>query len=214
MNNPREAWSFYTHFAGALLSGVALILLVGKPLVIGSGPSPAVIGGVIFGLSLVALYTASSVYHYVNLPKLPLERLRKLDHAMIYVLIAGTYTPVSLAYMTPGDATVFMMVIWSVALGGILMKVFWMGAPRLLYTSLYLVMGWAIVFDWKAFDQIPGGCLALIAAGGISYSIGAVFYAIKKPNLTGWFGFHEVFHLFVLLGSLLHFGAVYFYIIG
>jgi hemolysin III len=213
MNHPREAWSFYTHFTGALLSAAALIVLIGKPIMSGIGPSPAVVGGIVFGVSLLALYTASSIYHYVNLPRLPLERLRKLDHAMIYVLIAGTYTPVALAYMTAGDATVFMIVIWSVALAGILMKIFWMNAPRLLYTSLYLVMGWAIVFDWKAFDSIPGGCLSLIAAGGISYTIGAVFYAIKKPNLSDWFGFHELFHVFVLLGSLLHFLAVYLYII-
>jgi len=213
MIQPRDFWSFYTHFIGAILSLLAVIFLTAKPAITGNVSTPSVLGALIFGLSLLALYAASSVYHYVKLPPEALVRLRKLDHAMIYVLIAGTYTPVTLGFMNPSDATAFLSVIWGVAAVGIVMKLFWLNAPRWLYTSLYIVMGWAIVFDWNAFSGVPAGCLALIGAGGISYTLGAVFYATKKPNFSEKFGFHETFHLFVVLGSVLHFTAVYFYII-
>ena len=213
MIQPRDYWSFYTHFAGAILSLVAVLFLTIKPIVGGVSSLPNLLGALIFGVSLLALYSASAIYHYVKLPQNALVRLRKLDHAMIYVLIAGTYTPVTLGFMSPWDATIFLSVIWGIAVAGIVMKIFWLNAPRWLYTSLYLLMGWAIVFDWKAFDSVPTGCLAFIAAGGISYTIGAVVYAIKKPNLSKRFGFHEIFHVFVVVGSALHFSAVYFYII-
>lgn len=213
MIQPRDYWSFYTHFAGAILSLVAVLFLTIKPIVGGVSSLPNLLGALIFGVSLLALYSASAIYHYVKLPQNALVRLRKLDHAMIYVLIAGTYTPITLGFMSPWDATLFLSVIWGIAAAGIVMKIFWLNAPRWLYTSLYLLMGWAIVFDWKAFDSVPTGCLAFIAAGGISYTIGAVVYAIKKPNLSKRFGFHEIFHVFVVVGSALHFSAVYFYII-
>jgi len=213
MIQPRDFWSFYTHFIGAILSLLAVIFLTAKPAITGTVSTPSVLGALIFGLSLLALYAASSVYHYVKLPPEALVRLRKLDHAMIYVLIAGTYTPVTLGFMNPSDATAFLSVIWGIAAVGIVMKLFWLNAPRWLYTSLYIVMGWAIVFDWNAFSGVPAGCLALIGAGGISYTLGAVFYATKKPNFSEKFGFHEIFHLFVVLGSVLHFTAVYVYII-
>lgn len=213
MMYPRDYWSFYTHFIGAVLSLMAIVFLVVKPLISGFESVPSFVGGIIFGLSLLALYSASSIYHYVKLPKEALIRLRKLDHAMIYILIAGSYTPVTLGFMTTRDATIFLAVIWGIALAGIVMKMFWLNAPRLLYTSLYLLMGWAIVFDWKAFENISTECLGLIAAGGVCYTIGALFYAIKKPNKSEIFGFHEIFHVFVLIGSTLHFSAVYFCII-
>lgn len=213
MIKPRDFWSFYTHFAGAILSFIAVILLIATVAVEGTSPFANILGAIIFGFSMLALYSASSIYHYVKRPVESLTRLRKLDHAMIYVLIAGTYTPITLGYMNYKDATIFMAVIWGVAVLGIIMKLFWMDAPRWLYTSLYVIMGWAIVFDWKAFEGVPQGCLGLIAAGGISYTLGAVFYAIKKPNLSYRFGFHEIFHLFVIAGSALHFTAVYSYVI-
>lgn len=210
---PRDFWSFYTHFTGAILSFIAIIFLIGATIIKGTTSPINITGAIIFGISMLALYCASSIYHYVNRPDKDLVRLRKLDHAMIYVLIAGTYTPIALGYMNYKDATIFMAVIWLVAAAGIIMKIFWLNAPRWLYTSLYVVMGWAIVFDWKAFSGVPAGCLALIAAGGISYTVGAGFYAIKKPNLSARFGFHEIFHLFVVFGSVFHFNAVYLYII-
>lgn len=165
--------------------------------------------------SMAALYTASALYHYYpgNASSGGVKRLlRKMDHGMIYVLIAGSYTPVCLAFMEQTHALKFLAVIWGLALAGILIKLLWMKAPRALYTGLYLAMGWAIVFDLDALAGIPGGCLALIAAGGVLYSVGAVLYILKKPNFSPDFGFHELFHLFILAGSACHFAAVFFFV--
>ena len=103
--------------------------------------------------------------------------------------------------------------IWTIALAGIIAKICWLSAPRILYTLLYLAMGWAVLFDWSGFSQMPSGCLMLIALGGIAYTIGAVIYMIKKPDLSKQWGFHELFHLFILLGSFFHFIAVLSYIL-
>ena len=132
---------------------------------------------------------------------------------MIYVLIAGSYTPICLKFMEGMHGILFVCGVWAVALCGILVKLCWMNAPRALYTGFYLLMGWAIVFDWKALELIPAGAIALLLAGGISYSIGAVFYILKKPNPSPTFGFHELFHVFILLGTFFHFLAVVFYVV-
>lgn len=208
----RDPMSSYTHFIGACLSVFGTLLLAASCLIAKSSVV-TLVSGLVFCLSLIALYSASSIYHFARCTPSLLVRLRKLDHAMIYVLIAGTYTPIAVGFMDYNNAKLFVFGIWAAAVAGIVIKVFWLNAPRWLYTSLYLVMGWAILFDYKAFGAIPSACLALIAGGGISYSIGAVIYILKKPNISKSFGFHEIFHVFVMIGSLLHFIAIYFYII-
>ncbi|MCI8442714.1 MAG: hemolysin III family protein [Provencibacterium sp.] len=212
-NHAREPVNSFTHFIGAALSVFGTFLLV-----FGTLQDPAfsvriLAGGLVFGLSLVALYSASSLYHYVNCPAQILKRLRKLDHAMIYVLIAGTYTPIFLRFSQGQAGVRLCAAMWGIALAGIILKVLWMEAPRWLSTLLYVAMGWAIVFDPSTLRSMPGGCIALIAAGGLAYTAGAVIYGVKKPNLLKRLGFHELFHLFVLLGSLLHFLAIYQYVI-
>ncbi len=202
----------FTHFLGACFGITATVVFPFVWWAEGAANVYSLIGAMIFGASLLALYTASSVYHYSNRGAGVVKRLRKLDHGMIFVLIAGTYTPIALGFMSLHDASVFLGVIWSVAIIGNLIKQFWMTAPRWLSTSLYLVMGWAIVFDLKAFIEIPTTCLALIACGGISYSVGAVFYILKKPNLPE-FGFHELFHVLVIVGSGFHFFAVLLFVL-
>lgn len=162
---------------------------------------------------LSRLYAASTLYHFYQGSDRTLLRLRKLDHSIIYVLIAGSYTPIIWHGMEHQHAAAFLAVIWSIAAVGILVKLCWLSAPRWLYTSLYLLMGWAIVFDWNSLGGFEPGCLALVAAGGIAYSIGAVFYLVKRPVISGNFGFHEIFHLFILAGSLLHFLAVFFFVL-
>ncbi|MEG1773604.1 MAG: hemolysin III family protein [Oscillospiraceae bacterium] len=210
--NARDPVSCYTHFLGACLSMVAALLLFGKSRMT-AAPLPVTVGGVVFGLSLLALYTASAVYHFYRGSDRVLLRLRKLDHSIIYVLIAGTYTPLVLRFFAPARAVLFLAAIWGIALGGIVMKLFWLNAPRWLYTSLYLLMGWAVVFEIPAFSAMPAACLALIAGGGVSYSVGAVIYLLKKPNLSPLLGFHELFHLLILLGSALHFIAIFGFVI-
>ena len=198
--------SSYTHFIGAVLSLVGLILY----LLIGLNRESTIIelvGSVIFGLSLILLYSASSLYHFFSRHEKMNKILRKLDHAMIYILIVGSYTPVTLAFVEFNHAIVFLCILWFIALVGIIIKIFWMNAPRFISTMIYLALGWAIVFDIQAFYLIPMNCLILIAIGGISYSIGAIVYIAKK------FGLHELFHIFVMLGSFMHYIAVMLYVI-
>lgn len=209
----RDPVSSLTHAIGAILSACGAVYLLAAGLLDPSIALPSLVGAIIFGLSLIALYSASAVYHYVSDGAHRLLRLRKLDHAMIYVLIAGTYTPITLTFLPLGHRFWFTAILWAVALAGIVVKLFWLDAPRWLSTSFYLLLGWALLFDFKAFAGIPGGCLALVAAGGLSYTVGAVLYIIKRPNLSPAWGFHELFHLFILLGSFLHFLAVVLFIL-
>ena len=209
----REPMSSYTHFLGILFSAVATIFLVVLNGIHGDFSARMMVSVLAFGGSMLALYSARSIYHFYNGPIIKQERLRKLDHAMIYVLIAGSYTPICLKFMEGVHGIVFTLAIWLVAVCGIVVKLCWMNAPRWLYTGFYLLMGWAIIFDWKALQMIPGGAIALLLAGGISYSIGAVFYILKKPNISKIFGFHELFHVFILLGTFFHFLTVLFYVV-
>lgn len=210
--NARDPLSSFTHFIGACLAVFATLFLIGKCLYV-EVTSEITFASVIFGLSMIALYSTSSIYHFVKVPSDILVRIRKLDHSMIYVLIAGTYTPLVIGFMEPKRAVIFMSAIWGVALLGIIIKVCWLNAPRWLYTSLYLLMGWAIIFDFNFLKQIPIGAIVLIAFGGIMYSIGAGFYIAKKPNFSSIFGFHEMFHIFVILGTVFQFSAIYVYTI-
>lgn len=202
--------SFGTHFIGAILSLLGTFIVVAFAISKGA-EALTIFSIIVFGLSAVALYCASSGYHYFHgddLNKIKI-RLRKLDHSMIYVLIAGSYTPFSLIYLPKPHAYYFIGGIWLIALMGIGVKLFWLKAPRFLSTLFYLLLGWAIIFDLSNFKAVPQVTMILIALGGIAYSIGAVIYIIKKPNLIEGFGFHEVFHLFVMLGTFFHFLAVY-----
>ena len=169
-----------------------------------------------FCLSMIALYSASAIYHYY-----PGDassggvkgRLRKMDHSMIYVLIAGSYTPFSLVLLPQPKGARFCLGIWGVALAGVLVKLLWMNAPRVLSTLFYLAMGWAVLFAWEDFKALGQPCLTLVALGGVCYSVGAVFYAIKKPNISAQWTFHELFHILILAGSFFHYLAVYFYVL-
>ena len=208
----REPMSSFTHLIGAVFFAVATILLVAKTLLEPHWTVKVLVGVVLFGVSLISLYTASTVYHFANGSDRKLLILRKLDHAMIYVLIAGTYTPILLQYMTGIKGWLFVAGIWACALLGIIIKLCWFGAPRWLQTVLYVAMGWAVLFDFSVLQAMSGMAVTLLAVGGISYTAGAVIYILKKPNLSQHFGFHELFHLFVLAGSLCHFLMIFFYV--
>jgi hemolysin III len=139
--------------------------------------------------------------------------LRKLDHAMIYVLIAGSYTPICFLNLPLKEAVVFTAVIWGIALVGIVAKIFWIKAPNWVSAVIYILMGWALVIDINEFWAANHQGMIFIALGGITYTIGGIIYAIKKPCFTKYFGFHELFHIFVLLGSFFHFYGIYNYMI-
>lgn len=208
----KDPISSETHFIGACLSllGLFIMIFVG----VHKETMPSILwAGIIFGISLIALYSASSIYHFFNGSQKINTILRKLDHSMIYVLIVGTYTPVVISCMPAPHSYYFLAVLWSVAIIGILLKICWLNAPRAIATAIYLILGWSIVFDFQSFSGISLPCLALIACGGIAYSIGAFIYIFKKPNLSERFGFHELFHIFVIMGSVFHYLAIVIFIL-
>ena len=208
----RDPISSYSHFIGAALSLIGLVAMaIQLALPPGQNPLNAV-SCILFCLSLIALYSTSGIYHFSRAAANVLVVLRKLDHAMIYVLIAGTYTPLLLGLLPAPRAEVFTAVIWGVALAGIVMKLCWINAPRWLGTTLYLLLGWAIAIDLPALAALPVPAVALLAAGGLLYTAGGLIYMIKRPNLSERFGFHEIFHLFVIAGSLCHYFLVLLYI--
>lgn len=201
--------SFLTHYIGAVFSVFATLFVIIEQ-ILHHGEEKTILSVLIFGVSMILLYSASSLYHYTSNNSKYKQKLRKLDHAMIYILIVGTYTPLCLAYMK--NCQVFLSVIWIVAIIGIIIKMFWIDAPRWLSTLFYLGLGWSILFDVSILNAMSKTCITLIACGGISYSIGALIYIFKKPNISSEFGFHELFHIFIMIGTLFHFIAIALYI--
>lgn len=205
LNHPRDKWSFRTHLFGAFLGIAATISLVIQH---SNGFWPYLV----FGLSVIALYSCSALYHYVQGPPERVKKLRKLDHTMIFVLIAGTYTPIITLSFPPTKAMIYMIVMWGITILGTVMKMVWLQAPRWLYTLLYVAMGWAAVGEIPTFFHISPSLAIWIVAGGLSYTLGAVFYALKKPNPTKDFGFHEIFHVLIIGGTACHYIAIAVYL--
>nr|WP_302656496.1 hemolysin III family protein [uncultured Agathobaculum sp.] len=209
----REPFSCYSHFVGAVLSAVGLFALLVRLLVQPDISGQLAGAAVVFCLSLIALYSASSAYHFSERGEAVVRRLKKLDHSMIYVLIAGSYTPIILKFMPAPRCFVFLGVIWLIALTGIAVKLLWIDAPRLIGTALYLALGWAIAFDFGVVLSMPSPAVELLAAGGLSYTVGGIIYILKKPNFSRLLGFHELFHLFVIAGSVCHYLMVMLYVL-
>jgi len=208
----KDPVSALTHFAGAVLSMAAVVALITKAA--GTGNWLYILSFSIFGLSLVALYTASTVYHIIDKPEAMRKIARRIDHMMIFVLIAGTYTPICLIALNGPLGYGLFALIWGVAISGIVMKALWMNAPRWLTSGLYILMGWMVVLAMHPIIAAlsPEGFQWLLA-GGIIYTIGGIIYALKWPFKNNkWFGFHELFHIFVLGGSFCHFVLVVAYV--
>ncbi|WFF72080.1 hemolysin III family protein [Proteiniclasticum sp. QWL-01] len=210
----REPVNSLTHLGGAALAVIGLILLIRKGITAGISTGQMV-SLVAFGVSMIALYATSGIYHLIQMGKKAILFMKKLDHSMIFVLIAGTYTPI-IAFILDGTFRWAMLVlIWGIAVLGVFFKVFWIEAPRWLYTGIYLGMGWLSVILLRTIligAGLPG--LLLLLGGGLSYTAGAVIYGLKKPNISKMFGFHELFHCFVLLGTFLHYLMIYTRLIG
>ena len=204
-----------THAIGAAAAFAGGFLFLIRALKVGA-PTLALAAAMCFCLSMMALYSASAIYHFYpgTAQSGGVKRfLRKMDHGMIYVLIAGSYTPFCLVLLPQPKGTRFCLILWGVALAGVLAKMLWINAPRMLSTAVYLIMGWSVVFVAKDFAALGQPCLTLVAIGGICYSVGAVFYAVKKPNISAEWTFHELFHLLILAGSFFHYLAVYLYVL-
>ncbi|MBU3196070.1 PAQR family membrane homeostasis protein TrhA [Clostridium algidicarnis] len=210
----RDPISGFTHLFGAIASLVALIAMIIKYARIGYSSKLVLVSSIIFGVSLIFLYTASSVYHLVIASDGVTKVLRKLDHSMIFVLIAGTYTPICLIALQGYWRWGVFISIWSLAILGVLLKIFWFNSPRMLSTAFYIFMGWILVAALRPLSKVlPTAAFVWLFVGGVFYTVGGIIYALKAPNISKKFGFHELFHIFVLLGSFSHFILVYNYII-
>lgn len=202
----REPVSGLMHLAGAIAALVGQIVL----LVMGWPGVEKIVAVLVYGLSLVGLFSASATYHLVNAGPKVTAALRKLDHSAIYLLIAGSYTPFCLLAFEGFFRWGMLAIVWTFAIVGIIVKLFYMGAPRWVSAVIYLLMGWLCVFAaGEMFNALPVFSLVWMIVGGVIYSLGAVIYATKIFDFVpGKFGFHEVWHIFVLLGAAAHFIAV------
>jgi len=201
-----EKTNIISHAIGLGLSIIALLLMLFRAA--DSGSILHIVSAGIFGASLIALYAASTLYHSAKDPKTR-ARLRINDHATIYILIAGTYTPFTLITLNGWVGWTIFGISWGMAITGVVLKLFFTGRFNALSTLMYVFMGWIIVFAFKPLvnSLSPDGLFWLVA-GGVSYTTGAVIYSIKKIHFN-----HAIFHLFVLLGSFCHFVSVYFYVL-
>lgn len=210
----REPGSAITHFIAMMLTVFAAApLLVKSALSDTANTLPAM---TIFILSMVLLYGASATYHSLNIGGRALRIFRKVDHMMIFVLIAGSYTPVCLIVLGGRMGYTLFAVVWGIAIVGMLLKACWVTCPKWFSSIIYIAMGWVCVFVFgPLWNTLPHNAFLWLLAGGIIYTIGGVIYALKLPLFNSrhtFFGSHEIFHLFVMGGSLCHFIFMYHYV--
>ncbi len=202
----REPVNSLTHWGGAILALAGLIAL----LIVGWSTPAKIVSLLVYGISLIAMFSASATYHMVQAKDRVLLVLRKIDHSAIYMLIAGTYTPFCVNAFDGFWKWGMLAIIWSLAATGILVKVFYIKAPRWLNAGIYVVMGWLCVGAvGEMLTTLPAWVVGWLFAGGVIYTLGAVVYITKVFNFSpGVFGFHEVWHIFVLLAAAAHYVAV------
>ena len=199
----REPINGLTHFFAAIVSLLGLVVLLVK----GWGNGLQAVAFLIYGTSLILMFSASTAYHLTDSSNRVISYLRKLDHTAIYLLIAGTYTPICLFFFEGFWRIGLLSIVWAFAVAGIVVKLFTIRAPRWVTAGIYLVMGWlSILAIGEILRTMPQGALIWLVIGGLFYTIGAVIYITKKMDFRpGIFGFHEVWHIFVILGAFSHF---------
>jgi hemolysin III len=200
----KPTWRGWIHagtFPVTIVAGILLILL--------ADGAAAKWSSVVFTLTSMLLFGNSALYHRIDWKPKTKLLFKRIDHANIFLLIAGTYTPIAMLALPPAQGTLLLVVVWAGALLGIGFRVFWIGAPRWLYVILYLALGWAAVAYLPAIFDANAATMVLVAAGGLAYTLGAVAYALKRPNFfPGRFGFHEVFHTLTVVAFLCHWTAI------
>ena len=210
----REPGSALTHFIAMIMAVGAAVPLLLKA---ASHGSVCLLAMLVFIISMILLYGASATYHSVNLPAAVIKILRKIDHSMIFVLIAGSYTPVCLLVLDPKRGYPLLIAVWSLALIGIGIKFLWITCPKWFSSVIYIAMGWICVFVFSPIvHRLPVAAFGWLLAGGIIYTVGGIIYALKLPLFNArhqYFGSHEIFHLFVMGGSFCHFIFMYQYVI-
>jgi hemolysin III len=206
IREPINAWS---HLIGLVLAAAGTVALLRMAR---SGAQVAAFA--VYGGSLILLYAASTVYHTLPLPEHRLRPLRTLDHIAIYFLIAGTYTPLALITLHGALGWSILAVAWAIAVAGIPFKILWLDAPVWLSTAIYLAMGYMALLAAAPLAQaVSLGGLAWLAGGGLAYTVGAVIFAMERPDpIPGVFGHHEIWHLLVLVGSGCHFAFMLFHV--
>lgn len=202
----REPVNSLTHWAGAILALIGLVAL----LIVGWSTPAKIISLTIYGISLIAMFSASATYHMVRVKDKALEIFRKIDHSAIFLLIAGTYTPFCVNAFSGFWKWGMLSIVWSLAFIGIIVKIFYIGAPRWVNAGIYVLMGWlSVTAAGQMLTALPTWVFTWMIVGGVIYTLGAVVYATKIFNFKpGVFGFHEVWHIFVLLAAAAHFVAV------
>lgn len=210
----REPGSAITHYVAMMLAMLAAVPLLIKATY--SQDMEHIIAMLIFSISMVLLYGASTLYHTVNLTGNALKIFKKIDHMMIFVLIAGSYTPVCMLVLDHMQGYPLLALVWGTAIAGMIMKLFWVTCPKWVSSVMYIAMGWECVFVFRPLlNTLPVGAFVWLLVGGIIYTIGGVIYALKIPvldKLHKYFGLHEIFHLFVMGGSFCHFMFMFLYV--
>ena len=211
----KDPGSALTHFIGMILAGLAatpLLVLAAK-----DGGRYAVPALAIFAASMILLYGASTTYHTFNISEKVNKVLRKIDHMMIFILIAGSYTPICVIPLRDTVGIPLLILVWAVAIAGMLIKAFWITCPKWFSSTIYIAMGWVCVLAFgKIIAALPRQAFGWLLAGGIIYTAGGVIYAMKLPIFNQkhrYFGSHEIFHLFVMGGSICHFIVMYTFLL-
>lgn len=202
--DPKPTWRGWIHagtFPLAIVLGAVLLLL--------AEGTAAKVSSAVFVLSSLLLFGVSALYHRIDWSDRVKRLLKRLDHANIFLLIAGSYTPITVLALEPAKSTLLLWLVWTGAGVGIMFRVFWIGAPRWLYVPLYLLLGYAALVFVGDFFAANAAMMTLILVGGLCYTVGAVFYALKRPNpVPGVFGFHELFHTLTLAAFACHWTAI------
>ncbi len=216
MKKLKEPGSAITHFIGMLMA-----IFWSIPLLLKAADNPDLIhfkSLAVFITSMVLLYGASTLYHSLNASERINRIFRKIDHIMIFILIAGSYTPICLIALTPDIGFPLLALVWIIALIGIGIKAFWITCPKWFSSLIYIAMGWLCVLAFsQIIDALPRAAFYWLLAGGVIYTVGGIIYALKLPifnNKHKNFGSHEIFHLFVMGGSACHFILMYYFLVN
>lgn len=196
---------------GWVHAGTAPLAIIGGAILTALAPATAPrVAVLVFAITAALLFGTSAVYHRGTWSDRTRAALRRADHANIFLIIAGTYTPLAVLLLEKRTATILLIIVWGGALLGLAARMLWLGAPRWVYTPVYLALGWVAVGFMKQFWDAGGPSVVwLVAVGGLAYTLGAVVYAAKRPDPSPvWFGFHEIFHVGTVIGFWCHFAAV------
>ncbi len=210
----REPINSLSHLLGIVLSAVGLALLI----IFSAGEPWRLTSFVIYGVCSILLYTSSTLLHGLKVKEQVERLLLRLDHAAIFTMIAGSYTPITLVTLrehSPAWGWTLFGIVWGIAILGVIFKLFWLDAPRWLSTGLYLLMGWlAVIATGPLIQALPVGGLIWLVAGGLFYSVGALVFIFERPNFyPDLLGHHELWHFLVLAGSISHFLMLFFYVL-